>query len=184
MLNTSCIRAMKRLLPLLLVTVALSASAHGQTESKSSFTLPSGVTVTITEAPFNKAKFTISGCFARAGACLINGHIPFGFDNALPETYVKSITVSFKGRSYALDASDMYDAWGKRPLEHKGVVRYFGGKCNELNLCRFRGLFSDAAGSFVAEWYVEDGKAFRTVLTNSEDILNLFEKHIDPPEDY
>jgi hypothetical protein len=171
---------MRKLLPFLAVSVVLSMAANAQAVSRATFTLPSGVIVTVTEAPFNKSRFHVSGCSGN-GACLINGRIPFGFGAQLPNTYVKSITVTFKGHTYALDASDMYDAWQNRPLEYKGI-RYFGGKCDEPGYCQFRGLFSDGIGSFVAEWSVVDGRAFRTVLTSSDDIVDLISKHIDPPE--
>ena len=177
----SKVRAAFFILLLLFVPTAVSANARAETKSSSTFTLPSGVTVTITEAPFDKSKFTVSGC-SDDNPCFINGHIPFGLGTQLPRTYVKSITVSFKGQSYALDASDMYDAWGNRPLEVRGVVRYFGGQCSEIKYCQFRGLFSDGIGSFVAEWVIADGKPFRTVLTGSEDIVDLVSKNIDPPE--
>lgn len=145
------------------------------------FMLPSGVHVEIVEAPFVKTRFTVSGCDNNDEGCLINGHVPFGSDSRLPKTYVKSITVFYQGKSYSLDASNMYDAWGDRPLEMKGV-RYFGGRCFDTSNCQFRGLFSDAAGSFVAEWMVVNGVPVRTVLTNSSDVVNLFIQHIDPPE--
>jgi hypothetical protein len=76
----------------------------------------------------------------------------------------------------------MYNAWGVRDLVEKGGIRYFGGMCVDINNCQFRGLFSDAAGSFVAEWKVVGGESIRTVLTNSSDVIDLFLKHIDPPE--
>jgi hypothetical protein len=100
----------------------------------------------------------------------------------LPKAYVKSISISYNNRSYSLDATDMYDAWGSRPLERKGVVRYFGGKCFDPKNCQLRGLFSDGAGSFVAEWRVVDGVSVRTILSGSDDIVHLFTEHIDPPE--
>ena len=53
---------------------------------------------------------------------------------------------------------------------------------NQKKNCQFRGLFSDAAGSFVAEWLIVDGLAIRTVLTSNNDVVNLFKKNIDPPE--
>ena len=75
----------------------------------------------------------------------------------------------------------MYDAWGARPLEQEGVIRYFGGKCFDKENCQLRGVFSDGAGSFVAEWRIVNGHAARTVLTTSSDVVNLFKQHIDPP---
>jgi hypothetical protein len=165
---------------LAIVLALVSAPAFAGTEA--TFTLPSGVNVKIIEAPFEKKFFKISGCTESSATCRINGHVPFGVDFDLPETYVKSISVSYRGQSYSLDASDMYNAWGNRPLEYKGVIRYFGGKCFDTKNCQFRGLFSDAAGSFVAEWAIVDGLSIRTVLSGSGDIVDLFMKHIDPPE--
>lgn len=146
------------------------------------FTLPSGVEVRIIEAPFEKSLFKVEGCSERDSVCRINGHAPAGIAFGLPKTYVQSITISFRGRSYSLDASDMYNAWGSRPLEHKGKIRYFGGKCSDEKNCQFRGIFSDAAGTFVAEWRVVNELPVRTILTDSKDVVNLFEKDIDPPE--
>jgi hypothetical protein len=149
-------------------------------ETQAEFALPSGVQVRIVEATFDASRFKIEGCVPGGAVCRINGRVPFGVAVGLPRTYVKHITVTFRGQSYMLDSSDMYDAWGSRPLEHKGVVRYFGGRCEEAGLCHLRGIFSDGVGSFVAEWRVVNGTAIRTVLTDSIDVVHLFTKNIDP----
>jgi hypothetical protein len=145
------------------------------------FTLPSGVAVRIVEAPFKASMFKVQNCMDEEMPCLINGHVPFGVGHGFPRTYLKSITVSFEKRSYSLDVSDMYNAWGNRPLEVKGVVRYFGGRCFDAMNCHFRGLFADAGASFVAEWHIVEGVPSRTVLTASDDVVNLFMENIDPP---
>jgi len=165
--------------PIAVSIILLSASALADTES--AFILPSGVKVTIVEAPFDKAQFEITNCVEGGTNCLIRGKVPFGVTFGLPKTYIKSISVVYHNQSYMLDSSDMYDAWGSRPLERTGVIRYFGGKCFDSKNCQFRGLFSDASGSFVAEWQIVNGLAFRTVLSSSHDIVGLFMKHIDPP---
>lgn len=169
---------MKAVLAFLLAISSVPAFA----DSEASFTLPSGVTVKITEALFEKGVFKVSGCTDTSPGCVINGHVPMGVAFGLPKTYVRQLSISYQGRSYPLDASDMYDAWGKRPLERKGVVRYFGGRCFDQKNCQFRGLFSDGAGSFVAEWRIVDGMPVRTVLSGSDDIVRLFTTNIDPPE--
>lgn len=137
------------------------------------FTLPSGVAVELVEQTFVKSQFKVEGCNGQEQECVINGSIPFGTDLNLPKSYVKSIKVSFQGKTYSLNSEGMYNAWGKRPLEYPGAVRYFGGKCFDSQNCQFRGLFSDAAGSFVAEWRVVNGVSTRTVLTDSNDVINL-----------
>lgn len=147
----------------------------------SNFTLPSGVDITIVEYDFDAAKFNIEKCSTGGSICRINGRSPYGVDIDYPKTYVRSITASFGKSSYELNVTDMYDAWGARPLSYSGGVRYFGGECTDDNNCRLRGLFSDAAGTFVAEWHIVDGRVSRTVLTNSTDVIELFTKNIDPP---
>jgi hypothetical protein len=149
--------------------------------ASSTFTLPSGVRVDITESVFQRSQFKVQGCGDGDRYCRINGRIPFGDAFGLPKTYVKAITVSYMGKTYSLDVSDMYDARGTRPLEFKGAIRYFGGKCSSSKDCKFRGLFSDGAGTFVAEWMIVDGVSTRTVLTDSDDVVDLFMRHIDPP---
>ena len=150
-------------------------------DSSVNFKLPSGVAVEIVERPFVKSQFKVDGCSSQALKCLVNGRIPFGTDLELPKTYVKSIKASFQGKTYLLNSTDMYNAWGTRPLEYPGSIRYFGGRCFDSQNCQLRGVFSDAAGSFVAEWQVVSGVPTRTVLTNSNDVVHFFMEHIDPP---
>lgn len=172
---------MKRLTAVVLATASatvLSVNVH----AASVFTLPSGVRVEIVEAPFQEGRSEMRDCGEPSRACRINGHLAFGVALGLPKTYVRSISVSFEGQSYALDSSDMFNAWGGRSLEVKGVVRYFGGQCSDAKNCEFRGIFSDGAGTFVAEWRVVDGIPMRDVLTDSSDIVDLFMHNIDPPE--
>jgi len=149
-------------------------------DSDSTFILPSGVEVAIVEAVFHENKFDIDGCSRESNICRIDGKVPYGSSFGLPKTYVKTIEVTFHGASYFLDSSNMYNAWGARPLV-SGPVRYFGGKCSDDRNCDFRGVFSDAAGTFVAEWRIDDGYQTRTVLTSSGDIVDLFMRNIDPP---
>jgi hypothetical protein len=156
----------------------------GETTS-SSLTLPSNVTILIEEAPFDTTSHTVKGCGTSMSAgtksCLIAGQPVFGSADQLPKTYVIGITASFAGRDYKLDVSQMYDAWGRRPLEVNGV-RYFGGSCADARDCTLRGLFSDAAGAYVAEWQIVGGVSVRTVLTDSGDVVAAFRQHIDPPK--
>lgn len=166
----------------IIIILCLLTATCVNAETISTFILPSGVEVKIVEDVFQKSKFKIEGCYDHDSVCRINGHIPFGSLFGLPKTYLKIVSISFKGKSYLLDASNMYNAWGSRPLEYPGKIRYFGGKCSDINNCQVRGIFSDAAGSFVAEWRIVDGLQIRTVLTDSDDIVDLFIEHIDPPE--
>ncbi len=170
------------ILAVLMASVPDKAATGQSLAAKTSvLSLPSGVQVTIVEAPFAPSRNRIQGCNKDGGPCLINGRPPFGVSIGLPAFYVKSIRVSYEGRSYSLDTTNMYNAWGDRPL-NRGNVRYLGGRCDGPGYCTIRGIFSDGGGAFVAQWAIYEGVSMRTVITGADDIVDLFIKNIDPPE--
>jgi len=150
-----------------------SASVFAE-DSIASFKLASGHKVTIVEAPFAESKLKYSENIP----CLVDGHIPFGTDCTAPSTYVKSISVEVRKKALKLDASHMFNAWGTRHLtKYEGKpITYFVGACPSKDLCAFRGLFSDGAGTFVAEWKVFQGATTRTVISSDEELISLFMK--------
>jgi hypothetical protein len=162
----------------LLMTLLLPSLAIARTD----FNLPSGVKVLIDEEPFDKSILKVAGCGPEMPACYVNGQLALGAAFQVPTTWVKKLSVTAAGHTYDLDSSGMFNAWGKRPLEVRGAIRYFGGACSSVGNCRFRGIFSDGAGSFAAEWLVVEGRSTRTVFTDISDVLQLFAKQIDPPE--
>ena len=109
-----------------------------------------------------------------------NGDVVFGATTD-PETFVKKIIFSVNNKSYDLESKYMYNAWGNRPLEVPNVIKYFDAYCYDGENCTIRGLFSDAGGAYVAEWKIIKGKATRTVITDSGDIVGMFTKDIAPP---
>jgi hypothetical protein len=76
----------------------------------------------------------------------------------------------------------MYNAWNGRPFEYKGSIPLFRGQVLQYKGLSVSRFLSDGAGSFVAEWRIVNGMPIRTVLTDSDDIISLFMKNIDPPE--
>jgi hypothetical protein len=170
---------MNRIVPALLLAGSALAIA-GERPHLAEFTLPSKVRVRIVEANFSARNFEVTGCGENSATCFIDSRIPFGVVDRLPRRFIEKLEVSYEGRTYALDASDMYDAWGDRKPSVNGV-RYFGGACADADNCEFRGVFSDGAASFAAEWRVVGGRASRTVLTDSGDVVDLFLRNIDPP---
>ncbi len=111
---------------------------------------------------------------------LLNGNLVFGATGA-PKTYVSKIIFNVNNKRYNLENKYMYNAWGARPLEVPNVIKYFDAHCYDNKNCTIRGIFSDAAGSFVAEWKIIDGKPIRTIITDSSDILSMFKNNISPP---
>lgn len=111
---------------------------------------------------------------------LPNGNLVFGATRT-PKTYVSKIIFNVNNNLYNLENKYMYNAWGNRPLEVPNVIKYFDAHCYDNKNCTIRGIFSDAAGSFVAEWKIINGKSFRTIITDSSDILSMFKNNISPP---
>jgi hypothetical protein len=145
------------------------------------YELDGGIVVTIEEAQFTPEQHDIKNCASSKIPCTIDGVFPFGTAFNIPRTYLKRLTFSIKNKTYELDTSGMYNAWGNRPLEHKGSIRYLGAHCYSDVDCKLRGIFSDAAGSYVAEWIMFGGTSQRTVLTSTNDVMHMFMKNIDPP---
>jgi len=165
----------------ILVLLILSLASSIFADKVSTFELLSNVKVTIIESKFDKKSFNIERCSNNSSICKINGSIPFGIDLNIPKTYVKDIKIEFDNTFYTLNSKDMYNAWGDKSFYVKDTIQYFGGECFDKKHCQFRGIFSDASGSFVAEWYIIDGLPVRTILSNSNDLINLFSENINPP---
>lgn len=160
-----------------LVLLYLLASPAGAADSVASFTLPSGHRVRIVEAPFEESRLK----YSEAVPCLVDGKIPFGTDCSKPVSYLKSLTVRINKKVYRLDSSQMFNVWGDRPLAPKDGkgFRYFGGHCTDAETCTFRGIFSDGAGTFAAEWRVFNGATTRTVVSNDEEVMAPIWNNID-----
>jgi hypothetical protein len=143
--------------------------------------LGKNIQASLTESTFYPGQAKIETCSSGSGICRINGGIPFGVAAGMPKTFLSKLTVSMEHRTYTLDTGSMYNAWGKRPAEGKGAVKYLAANCYDPLNCIVRGVFSEGAAAYVAEWAIVDGRATRTMLTGSKDIVDLFTKHLDPP---
>lgn len=167
------IRTFAATISLLLMSVACA--------NEKAFDLGGGLKLHLEEREFVSSEWEIELCPGSESVCLINGKVPFGVEGSTPKSYLYKLEITNGNQTYQLDISNMFNAWGKRPLEYSGTVKYFFGTCQNPKWCTFRGLFSDGAGSFVAEWKVRMGLTERTVITNSNDIVHLFITHIEPP---
>jgi hypothetical protein len=139
------------------------------------------IKVIINEAAFDSSSAHMQFCKSgtQRVVCRINGGSVYGADLDLPKTYVKSIVLKVGKKSYNLDCSYMYNAWGKRSNDKK--MKYLGAHFYDSDNGAVRAIFSDAGCSFVAQWQVSGGIPFRDVLTSDIDIVGLFVKQIDPP---
>jgi hypothetical protein len=96
----------------------------------------------------------------------IDHKLVFGTDGEVPRTYLKKATLTIGTKSYDLQVDGMYDPW---------LEDYFNEKVFSLNSegpkYRIRGIFSDGAGSYAAEWVVYGQGSIRTILTDDEKLL-------------
>lgn len=169
-------KLIKSLGVIVLISIVIEVSAKPKT-----FSLNDELLVTFEEKPFIKSDWKITYCDNGWSVCQINGKYPFGAAARIPATYLAKLTASIKGQEYSLNSSNMFNAWGDRSVKLESGTQYFSGVCNHEKWCTFRGLFSDAAGAFVAEWQIRDGVPERTIITYSDDVISLFIGNLTPP---
>lgn len=96
----------------------------------------------------------------------INGSPIFGTDGGFPKYTLTRATLKIGTVRYELEADNMYEPWfGARPNDDLFKLEYDGTEI------RLTGLFSDAAGSYGAEWLIIGKSSIRTILTRDEWIL-------------
>jgi len=166
----------KAYIPLLFCVLSSCAISE---ENTNTFVFGGGVFITLNEVSYSDA--VISECKKDKIVCRTNGDIVFGSDNQNPKSYLKAMVVSVDNNTYSLNTRNMYNAWMGKPKEAEGVIQYLHASCFDKNNCIVRGIFSDAAGSYIAEWQVIDAHPYRTVLTSSGDLVKTFIKNINPP---
>jgi hypothetical protein len=157
----------------------LALSLQGAKEQIVHLRLPSGIQVSIVEAPFRGSGISVQGCEKSSAVCRIGGK-PYGLATGVPHTYVRSIVATYGTSSFSLDSSGIYDAEAPQHASHR-QSRFFGGSCQDEKNCVFRAVFGDAANAMAAEWIVMDGVVQRTVLTGDTDLIEFFQTNIDPP---
>ncbi|MBV9301223.1 MAG: hypothetical protein JOY62_08160 [Acidobacteriaceae bacterium] len=163
----------------IIILVLTALSLRGAKEQIVNLTLPSGIHVSIAEAPFRGSGISVQGCDKSPTVCRIAGK-PYGLATGLPRTYVRSIIVRYGASTFSLDSSGIYDAEVSQHASHP-QNRFFGGSCQDAKNCVLRAVFGDAANAVAAEWVVMEGVAHRTVLTGDSDLVEFFRRNIDPP---
>ena len=133
------------------------------------FRIPLGerLVLHLTEAPFDSAAHTIalSGSHASGYVYAIDGNPFFGSDGETPRTTLTSANLEVNGQQVPLDVRGMFNPMlQRRGPDYFQVEPYFGGWI-------VRGLFSDGAGSYMAEWIAFEGGSLRTIVTNNDVVI-------------
>ena len=146
------------------------------------YNLANNMFLELKEQSFIKEEHKITFCSnSKQSICLITNRIPFGTDGNIPKENFTYIKLQVQNKEYILQSTDMYDAWGSRAFGDDDVMDYFVARCYDSNNCIARGLFSDGAGSFIAEWQIRSGVSQRTVLTSQVDLIRAFIQDMHPP---
>jgi hypothetical protein len=161
------------LLMLFILVGAASADAHTLTMRVNR------VDVVAVEEPFRPAAHRIEGCNRPYQGCKIDGTLLIGLP-AVPTKELTRLAVTCDGKTYELDTSGMFGPL--LPATGEKWQGHFSGFCYDRDNCGFRGVFSDAGGSYAAEWLIRNGVARRTVLSDSGDVVQFFLQYPNPPK--
>lgn len=156
-----------------------SGCAFSESPAHYEFKFESGIKLNFEEYLYTESD--IKNCSMNHESCFLNGVPAIGVGASHPNSYVANLILTTQSKVYKLNTENMYNAALERPREIKGVIEYFYAGCFNADNCIVRGLFSDAGGSYVAEWLVIDGVPMRTILTSSGDVVHKFIEDIRPP---
>jgi hypothetical protein len=96
----------------------------------------------------------------------INDKIIFGTDRDLPKSKLKKAILNIGGKIIRLEIDGMYNPWFGNEI-NKNLIKFV----IENDFLKLKILFSDGAGSYLAEWIIFKNSSTRTILSNEEDII-------------
>lgn len=157
---------MKNLLLLFLISPFF---CFGQT-NKTIIVLNQKCQLELERSIFDKTKHQFE--YANKNILIAIDKIPlFGSDGEMPKYVLSNAILKIGNKTYKLQIDNMYNPW-------------FGNSANERffkieshgNQSVLKGIFSDGAGTYGAEWIIWGDSSIRTILTQNEDILFNFFK--------
>ena len=101
----------------------------------------------------------------------IDNIILFGSDGDMPKYKLKKATLIIENRKYNLQIDNMYNPWFGDSTNEKLFKIIKDGTQYILH-----GMFADGAGTYAAEWLIEEKASIRTILTKDE---VLIEEHFE-----
>jgi hypothetical protein len=125
--------------------------------------LKDNIILEVTAVPFDAAKHRVTECEVMGSkvVCLVDDRPAFGTDWTLPRSQLVQATVKIGSRVVDLDVSCMFNPWFDKPdAQDFNAENVYGGYL-------IRGNFSDAAGTYKAEWLVIKSSSVRTRLESA-----------------
>ena len=89
-----------------------------------------------------------------------------GTDGEIPEYKLTKAILNIGNTRIDLQIDDMYNPWFGEKFNRKLIK--LEGKKNNLKL---KVIFSDGAGTYLAEWLINDNVSIRTILSSDENVV-------------
>ena len=167
---------MNRYIPFLVLAIFLFPTKI--IAETSEYKINDKIHIKVIEKPFDPSQHKIEMCTGSDFPCKIDGIFPYGTAFALPSVQLTELIVTINNHSISLNTSGMYDAWGNREIENEGH-KYLSVKQIEKDTYSVKGIFSDGAGTFVAEWKITNNKSQRILISADESLMYPFMEKID-----
>ncbi|MBA3607018.1 MAG: hypothetical protein H0W43_00660 [Chthoniobacterales bacterium] len=147
------------LLTAMLCALVIAHGAEPLEHPTGRFSFEQGIVLDYEIAPFNKNIFRQK--VGRIGPV-------YGVDGGgAPSTELRKLVVTRENKKTPLEVSCMYEPAPGGMLKSQFRVRLLNARSMSLT-----GTFSDAAGSYVAQWLIVDGIGVRTILSDNPDTVS------------
>lgn len=94
----------------------------------------------------------------------------FGSDGEIPKYKLVKAILKIDNKTYNLQVDNMYNPWIGENLNDEFFKIIHDGR----NYHILKGLFSDGAGSYAAEWLIEWNSSIRDIITKDEIIIESY----------
>ena len=149
----------------------LSLSCHADTAVNNVY--QDGITLTITNKPFDKKAHKIHNCSNKP--CIIDGKIFYGGNGLLPKEEVASLVFSQKGKKVYLDVSSIYDTG----VTNSNIKKYISIErwSSSYRIVGYFGAGEDKGDGgdelYIAHWLVMPNGSVRNHLGDYESLVSL-----------
>ena len=144
---------------------AFFCSANGNNTIKANFQNGINIIVQVNVFDMKKHKFQYCGDYL----CLIDQKPFFGTDGKMPQKYLEALIFEMNGTQIPLEVTGMYEPLiNKENIKNKISVSHHWG-----DVFKVRAMFSDGAGSYIAEWLIIKNESTRTHISDLESLFDL-----------
>lgn len=152
---------------LIFIFLILSSVVCGFAQTKSAIIqLNDSTTLELERSIFQKTQHTIHYADSIKYIETIDGQSVYGTDDEIPEYQLLKATLKMGSKKYDLETSSMYNPWfGDKP--NSDLFKMI--KIN--NQFHLKAIFSDGAGSYYAEWSIQNTICRRTQLCKDEQTI-------------